>query len=73
LFAPPAHTTHDAGVRFASSTSEGDNKWRRRQIYAPRQVVSAQPRQAVIIAAIIAPSMKMISKPAAAADILNVK
>jgi hypothetical protein len=48
-------------------------KWRRRQIYAPMQVASAQPRQAGITAAIIVSSMKMISKPAAAADILNAK
>jgi hypothetical protein len=37
------------------------------------QVASAQPRQAGITAAIIVSSMKMISKPAAAADILNAK
>jgi hypothetical protein len=37
------------------------------------KVASAQPRQAGITAAIIVPSMKMISKSAAAADILNAK
>jgi len=48
-------------------------KWRRRQIYAPMRVVSVLPQRAAITAAITASSMKMISKLAAAADILNVK
>jgi hypothetical protein len=37
------------------------------------KVASALPRQVGITAAIIVPSMKMISKPVAAADILNAK